>query len=438
MCCWCLTSCELPMRIQMKIHAVILWLVLAIPSLVLTFILYFSSTDLESNESFDGSIESSPTHNYTCYENYTVYIEIWYTAKSRFDNHLYGYEHLHHCCKLSLSGSASLVQNPISIFSLWPFGHIAITASVLMVVAVSAERYLAICRPLQYKPSPSFYVFLVMFISFSVNAGKFLEYRWYDYFDKVTNTTTLYADITTLMKNEHYLLLFSITEFMQKFESQQNSGKKTSSNCGYIGHSTNVPRVTTAPFRRNVNQPFIRPNSTFCGKSGHGSSERSTKLLVGIVVVFLVCQCIRLAIQIDAVIHPHIMNGDHFQYCYAKDRLFSPFIVYVLTCFNSFCLVLNSSINFIVYCVVGRSFRYTLFEMCSRKPRNNNFFMETTQISKHRHLNIIEHDRKDEYRLTTQLSIRDQPRSSVLSNYDIVVEPQNDIIEMSSMSLKMS
>nr|XP_040569928.1 FMRFamide receptor-like [Lepeophtheirus salmonis] len=454
MCCWCLTSCELPMRIQMKIHAVILWLVLAIPSLVLTFILYFSSTDLESNESFDGSIESSPTHNYTCYENYTVYIEIWYTAKFWIEgilqfgvgllgifgniltifvlsknkktnfNNLLIYLSLTDLVLIiifmAMSTSTiaanfhSQAQPPwfkiLFPYFLWPFGHIAITASVLMVVAVSAERYLAICRPLQYKPSPSFYVFLVMFISFSVNAGKFLEYRWYDYFDKVTNTTTLYADITTLMKNEHYVIFSKWQEIVltgilpllaliilnygiyAKIRKSTKFRKKTSSNCGYMGNSTNVPRVTTAPFRRNVNQPFIRPNSTFCGKSGHGSSERSTKLLVGIVVVFLVCQCIRLAIQIDAVIHPHIMNGDHFQYCYAKDRLFSPFIVYVLTCFNSFCLVLNSSINFIVYCVVGRSFRYTLFEMCSRKPRNNNFFMETTQISKHRHLNIIEHD----------------------------------------------
>ena len=34
------------------------------------------------------------------------------------------------------------------------------------------------------------------------------------------------------------------------------------------------------------------------------SGERSTKLLVGIVVVFLVCHVSRLVIQIEAIIHP--------------------------------------------------------------------------------------------------------------------------------------
>ena len=61
-------------------------------------------------------------------------------------------------------------------YVLWPLGNIAITASVLMVVAVSTERYLAICRPLQYKPSPVFYVVMVLLIAVGVNTGRFLEY----------------------------------------------------------------------------------------------------------------------------------------------------------------------------------------------------------------------------------------------------------------------
>ncbi len=58
----------------------------------------------------------------------------------------------------------------------------AITASVLAVVAVSTERFLAICRPLQYKPSPGFYVLLVLLLSLAVNTGRFLEYslEWDD------------------------------------------------------------------------------------------------------------------------------------------------------------------------------------------------------------------------------------------------------------------
>ena len=45
------------------------------------------------------------------------------------------------------------------------------------------------------------------------------------------------------------------------------------------------------------------------------------------------------------------------------DRFPSPVIVWILTSFNNFCLVLNSSINFVVYCLVGRSFRNTLVKI---------------------------------------------------------------------------
>jgi hypothetical protein len=39
--------------------------------------------------------------------------------------------------------------------------------------------------------------------------------------------------------------------------------------------------------------------------------------------------------------------------------------VWILTSFNVFCLVLNSSINFVVYCMVGLSFRTTLISLFS-------------------------------------------------------------------------
>ena len=121
------------------------------------------------------------------------------------------------------------------------------------------------------------------------------------------------------------------------------------------------------------------------GGGGRNKGERSTKLLVGIVVVFLVCHVFRLAIQVDVIVHPTAITGmgQHSRYCEEQGLFYTPFSVYILTCFNNFCLVLNSSINFVVYCMVGRRFRSTLvglFRGRSGSARSNNGFKQQLRM----------------------------------------------------------
>lgn len=70
-----------------------------------------------------------------------------------------------------------------------------------MVVAVSTERYLAICRPLQYKPSPVFYILLVFLTSFGVNFGRFLEFT-IEMVEMGENGTLPVFEPTALMSDE--------------------------------------------------------------------------------------------------------------------------------------------------------------------------------------------------------------------------------------------
>jgi len=77
---------------------------------------------------------------------------------------------------------------------------------------MSFLRYFAICRPLQYKPSASFYTLFVFGTSLSVNVGRFLEFRShrYDsglkgrleqqYFQTDWNLTTVSIHFRTLWK----------------------------------------------------------------------------------------------------------------------------------------------------------------------------------------------------------------------------------------------
>ncbi len=69
----------------------------------------------------------------------------------------------------------------------------------------------------------------------------------------------------------------------------------------------------------------------------------------------------------DSIFNPSIMGSRHYEYCSSRGLFASPFSVWILTSCNQLSLVVNSSINFVVYCFVGRSFRRTLFGLFRRQ-----------------------------------------------------------------------
>jgi len=117
-----------------------------------------------------------------------------------------------------------------------------------------------------------------------------------------------------------------------------------------------VGRTSSASNLRTVNAEAAAPMPP----SSSSGERSSTPLLMGIVVVFCLCHFFRLFLQLDAVFHPSIMGTEHYDYCRNRGLFASPFSVWILTSCNQISLVVNSSINFVVYVFVGRSFRKTL------------------------------------------------------------------------------
>ena len=201
---------------------------------------------------------------------------------------------------------------------LWPAGNIAITASVLMVVAVSTERYLAICRPLQYKPSPSFYVLFVLLVAVTVNSGRFLEYTLVERPHPDGGNATVYMyDYSDFMRDSRYVRLsrywneisviglaplFALSILNYRIYAQIRSSTKF-----------RMQKATVKETQSVLTPQHQQQQQTSASSSSSG--ERSTKLLVGIVFVFFVCHAFRLVLQFDAVIHPSLLGGKHFDFC---------------------------------------------------------------------------------------------------------------------------
>lgn len=594
----------MPVRVKMRIQALLLVLVLGSPSILMTLTSSLSSgqganttgtttpnvdnnnissnssstSDGNSSKEENGTLAALPDKfdkNYKCYGNFTVHYHLYEETKfwvesvlifavgtlgilgnglafavlnqskrTQFNQLLMTLSIIDSVLIASFMTVAllDLIQSPALgslLFPkiLWPLGNISITASVLMVVAVSMERYLAICRPLQYKPGSFFYILLVLVVSVSVNVGRFFEYHsttvgpvgavgrgsldeegstfqsWnstrsdptggqqsaagnlsvvvvvavvrppqetdrlevnfapsellgdhmYTVFSRYWTeiiVSGLLPLLALIVLNHRIYVKIRKSAIFRRLNDRgtwglkeavarpaDRSGRKWSTlrdaliraklATGPTESSTAATACDDAPDRvdsipvsnansgrkpwSSSNRPQLplqistisarpaaatepeslpaqgdrtpRPRRLLrsirnyalgsgeggkcrqCGGANSRSSriggggggggvagrgERSTKFLVGIVVIFIVCQTFRLTIQIDTIINPTSLEDEHFAYCKELDMLNTPFSVLIMTTFSNFCLVLNSSINFVVYCMVGRRFRRTL------------------------------------------------------------------------------
>ena len=67
-----------------------------------------------------------------------------------------------------------------------------------------------------------------------------------------------------------------------------------------------------------------------------------------------------LIFQAYEVLHPSHTTAKNHYYCFMQGKFHVPVLLYGLISANNWLLVLNSSVNFIVYCLVENSFRAEL------------------------------------------------------------------------------
>merc|ERR1719367_2161254 len=87
------------------------------------------------------------------------------------------------------------------------------------------------------------------------------------------------------------------------------------------------------------------------------STGKSTLILVVIVAFFVITHSNRLALKVYMSAFPQLNTKENFTTCLQQGRYHVPFALYVLQHLSNMFIVLNSSVNFIIYCCVAKGFR---------------------------------------------------------------------------------
>ena len=227
---------------------------------------------------------------------------------------------------------------------MWPCASIAQTAAVWLVVVVTADRYIAICRPLhapQYSTISRIRraVLVVWIFSILYNLPRFFEREIHSVFDNSTNTTSVRVEKTELRENKVYLLVYkTIFFFMLRFF---------------------IPLSLLAFFNTKLIQA-IKESEKISSKRESQKGRKDTKYtltLVVVVIVFAICETPDFVLRVWISLNQYI---DSLPY-------HTPTLRYINTISNLF-LAINSCVNFVIYCLLGQKFRRIMVQIiCVRK-----------------------------------------------------------------------
>jgi hypothetical protein len=84
---------------------------------------------------------------------------------------------------------------------------------------------------------------------------------------------------------------------------------------------------------------------------------------VSIVLIFITCHAYRLALKVYEFAHPSNHTHEHYFYCKSVGRYSVPAVFFILLSTNDIFLVFNASVNFVIYCCVGKEFKRKLWQI---------------------------------------------------------------------------
>lgn len=236
----------------------------------------------------------------------------------------------------------------------YPVALIAQTGTVYTTLAFTVERYIAVCKPLHAANtctmSRTKRVIMIIFVaSVTYNIPRFLEYRttenWSDYY----NRTVPMIEMTEIGSNKLFKEVYFIYAYL----------------CIMFLIPFTLLTVLNILLIRAVNKARATRN---CMSSSSSKDTNLTVMLIVVINVFLGCQ---LPALVDNII---VAIFDHTQLeCSVSWVRF--------TTISNLLVVLNSAINFILYCLLSKRFRRVFLKIFHFKKSEPKFKYTVRQSS---------------------------------------------------------
>ena len=234
----------------------------------------------------------------------------------------------------------------------WAVASIAQTCTVWLVLLLTTDRYVAICKPLhanQYSTMKrmSKLAIAIWILAVIYNIPRFFERNVVMTFNNETNTTTPEVKKTDMRENIYYFIIYKLVcyltlrvliplSFLAFFNTRLIQA---------IKDSHRLARILTENLSHS-DQPRPRPDK-----------NRHTLTLVVVVIVFVVCETPDVLLRIWVSLN------------FLKLLPLPPAAKYVNTISNLL-LTINSCVNFVIYCLLGAKFRSILVQMfCKRASK---------------------------------------------------------------------
>ena len=236
---------------------------------------------------------------------------------------------------------------------IWGFASTAATITVWLVILVTADRYIAVCLPLQQNlrtiERARLAIIVAVALGLLYNIPRFFERVTVFKYDACINTTIAVVNKTVFRQSDLYILIYKTIM--------------------YFIFRAFGPLITLLVLNFKLIKAFneLRRKRLELKKRTR-QGENITFMLIVVVTVFIICLLPDLTLRILLTLHSHNiakMNILFLRYANAISNLL---------------LTVNSSINFLIYCLIGNKFRKLLNQMCcGEQPQSEHSIIEGSE-----------------------------------------------------------